>query len=356
MRSGCSTRPGPDFPQLQKPVSSASVSPIPQRNADPAARAPFITNGTDWRDTRGRPISCHDGCILRVGDEFYWYGTSYRGNPRGLWGRPGAKLQNDFNVYRSRDLVSWEYAGVCFSFPKHSWLSEGTSHRPNVLYNEGTRKFVLWFFCMAKADPEYPDVMLAVAEADEPAGPFRFVARRESGEEHGWGQDLGLFKDDDGSAYLVYDDGHRNIRVDLLSDDYLSSTRRGAVALPPTHEGAAMIKIKGRYLVAGSGVFGWAGSETHGAVADAPLGPYGRKQLLSQRETWGSQISNFLPIRESGSILAICDQWWGGDAARGDLEKSRYLFLPVDLDPASNTASLCYRERWNPFAPAQEIW
>ena len=44
-----------------------------------------IRNHVAWTDTAGKPISCHDGGILRVGDTFYWYGTSYRGNPQGLW-------------------------------------------------------------------------------------------------------------------------------------------------------------------------------------------------------------------------------------------------------------------------------
>ena len=33
------------------------------------------------------------GKITRVGKTFYWYGTSYKGNPAGLWGRKAAHLQ-----------------------------------------------------------------------------------------------------------------------------------------------------------------------------------------------------------------------------------------------------------------------
>jgi hypothetical protein len=39
-----------------------------------------IRNHTTWTDTAGNPISGHDGGITRVGDTFYWYGTSYQGN------------------------------------------------------------------------------------------------------------------------------------------------------------------------------------------------------------------------------------------------------------------------------------
>ena len=76
-----------------------------------------IRNYTAWPDTAGNPISCHDGGITRVGDTFYWYGTSYRGNPSGLWGRKAAHLQQGFNCYSSKNLVDWKYEGVCFTFP-----------------------------------------------------------------------------------------------------------------------------------------------------------------------------------------------------------------------------------------------
>jgi hypothetical protein len=68
-----------------------------------------IRNFSRWVDVDGNPISCHDGAIARFGDTFYWYGTSYRGNPNGLWGRKGTHLQNGFNVYSSRNLVDWKH-------------------------------------------------------------------------------------------------------------------------------------------------------------------------------------------------------------------------------------------------------
>lgn len=316
----------------------------------PVCAGGVIKNDTDWKDTNNNPISCHDGGITRINDIFYWYGTSYKGNPQGLWGRRGAKLQNGFNVYSSKNLVDWKYEGVCLEFPKTGWLSTGTSHRANVLFNEKTQKYVMWFFCIGNRDPEYPDVMLAVAIADSPTGPFKFIGKRKTGEKHGWGQDLGLFEDDDSKAYLVYDDGHRNIRVDLLSDDYLSSTKKSVIALKPSCEGSAMIKYKDKYIVAGSGVRGWNPTETVYAVATSPLGPYSEKKVMSEKNTWGSQISNFLHIKESDTLMAICDQWWGDQNGRVDIDRSRYLWLPVSFDPASNTAKMVYKREWSPFS------
>ena len=50
--------------------------------------------------------------------------------------------------------------------------------------------------------------------------------------ELGWAQDLGAFQDSDGKGYLVYDDGHRNLRVDLLKDDFLDVAGKSAIAMP----------------------------------------------------------------------------------------------------------------------------
>ena len=105
---------------------------------DPCYSAKPIHNYTAWTDTDGNPISCHDGGITRVGNTFYRYGTSYQGNPAGLWGRKAAHLQQGFNCYSSKNLVDWKYEGVCFTFPKDGWLSRGTSHRPNVLFCDKT--------------------------------------------------------------------------------------------------------------------------------------------------------------------------------------------------------------------------
>jgi len=238
-------------------------------------------------------------------------------------------------------LIRWKSAGVCLAVPTSGWGSEGTMHRPNVLFNEKTKKYVMWFFHFVK----YPGVMLSVATADMPTGPFQILGQRESGEAHGFAQDLGAFKDDDGKAYIVYDDGHRNLRVDLLADDYLSSTKRTVIALKaPAHEGAAMIKCQGHYIVAGSGVAGWGPSETSYAIADAPLGPYGEKKQMSQQRTWGSQISNFFYELDGKTVYALCDRWWrdANDNQTRDLEKSAYYFLPVRFDVESNTATFVF--------------
>jgi hypothetical protein len=313
-----------------------------------------IRNYTVLFDMDGQRISCHDGSISRFGEKFYWYGTSYEGNPEGLWGSKATNLQNGFNVYSSENLVDWKYEGVCFNFPKTGWLSFGTSHRTNVLFNNRTGKYVMWFFCIGTVEPEYPAAMLAVAVADSPTGPFKFLGQRQSGEENGWAQDLGLFKDDDGNGYLVYDDGHRNIRVDLLTDDFQSVSGESVIALKSDgknqYEGSAMGKYKGKYIVAGSGVQGWNPTETSYAVADAPMGPYTMMGIMSEKKTWYSQISNLVYLAESDILFAMCDQWFRGpNGVKVPIEKSVQLWLPLHFEPKTGKARMQHLEQWYPF-------
>ena len=299
-----------------------------------------------WTDIEGRHISAHEGGISQFNGTYYWYGTSYRNNPRGAYGRAGRKVANGLQVYSSNDLLHWKAEGVCLPVPKSGPCSTGTLHRPSVIYNDKTKKYVMWFFHF---DNKYPDVMLAVATADHPIGPFQIIGNRKSGEENGFAQDLGLFKDDDGKAYLVCDDGHRNLRVDLLADDYLDISGKGVIAIkaPPNCEGAAMIKWNGKYIVAGSGVNGWSPTDTHYAVADHPLGPYTAPRLINPvgTKTWGSQISNFFSDGKTAYVL--CDRLFTGDNGSriNDLDASSYYFLPLRLDPATGEAKLDYDKR-----------
>ena len=298
-----------------------------------------------WQDSEGNHIFAHEGGISRFSDTYYWYGTSYNGNPSGAYGKAGHKVANGFRVYISRDLLNWTPAGVCLAVPTTGWGSTGTLHRPYVFFNPKTRKYVMWFFHFVK----YPDAMLGVAIADIPTGPFQILGQRDTGEEHGWGQDLGGFQDDDGKAYIVYDDGHRNLRVDQLADDYLSSTKKTMVAMPRAHEGAAMIKWRGKYIVAGSGVCGWGNSDTQYVVADQPLGPYSVLRLMCPpgTATWRSQLSNFFYVPQSDTVYALCDRWWinsQGEQTK-NLDNSAYHILSLRPVPGTGEYLMEYDPR-----------
>jgi len=47
--------------------------------------------------------------------------------------------------------------------------------------------------------------------------------------------------------------------------------------------------------------------------------------------------------------MAMCDQWWVDQDGMKDLEASRYLWLPVKLDPETGKVRMVYMEKWNPL-------
>jgi hypothetical protein len=311
-----------------------------------------VTNNTDWYDTSSNRIIAHDGGITRVGNTFYWYGSDYTNNPTGRYGTDArnAGIVNPFRIYSSTDLVNWQYRGIAFNLPTSGFGSTGSIHRPHVIYNSTTGKYVMWFFEFRST---YPDIMAGVATADYPQGPFTVIGQRSSAAPYGYAQDLNVFKDTDGSAYLIHDSGAYTIRVDRLSSDYLSVTGSTVVAIDPSSnggkgfEGPAMVKFKGKYLVTASEVHGWSPSPTWAALADNPMGPYTAATIVTSGSANNVQNSSLLYISESDTCFQIGDSWFNPNTF--DLNQSRYYFMPVTVNPLTNTASINYVTQYNPL-------
>jgi hypothetical protein len=318
-----------------------------------ASSRAVIHNHTEWHDTKGNLIDCHEGGILRVGPRYYWYGRGYHGNDTGVFGTEGARFRCGFNCYSSSNLVDWAFEGKILSYPDSGWLTEGTWHRPRVLFNETTKKYVLWFFCLGIPGGK-AWVKDVVAVAEKPAGPFTIVGQPAISIDPSG--DLAMLQDVDGKGYLANGDWKRNCLILRLADDFLSTVGEPVVALPAagrnTYEGVCLARFKGKYIACGSGVVGLKASDTTYAVADHPMGPYVVKGLMSEQRTWGSQISSFCYIQETDGLFALCDQWLtspdGQPTARA--EQSAQLWLPVIFDASKERAQMRYVEQWDPRA------
>jgi len=90
------------------------------------------------------------------------------------------------------------------------------------------------------------------------------------------------------------------------------------------------------------------------------LGATGRSHVLYNRKTkkyvmwyrwylktWSSQVTDLFYLKESDTVVALCDQWWIPD--KSDINKSRYFFLPVHLDPETGEAKMVFHEKLHPF-------
>ena len=139
------------------------------------------------------------------------------------------------------------------------------------------------------------------------------------GTPNGFASDMNVFKDEDGQACVIYCDhgghgvegqsGTYAIRIDSLSDDYLTSNKDGVVVFEKGCEAPAMIKHEGKYIAVASGVHGWAGTETVCATANSPLRAWKSQGHISGRKTWSSQVTDLIYLKESDSVMALCDQW-----------------------------------------------
>ena len=59
-------------------------------------------------------------------------------------------------------------------------------------------------------------------------------------------------------------------------------------------------------------------------------------------------MTDLIYLKESDTVMALCDQWWIPD--RSGINKSRYLFLPLYLDPETGKVKMRYVEKWNPLS------
>ena len=326
---------------------------IPARFTDPSTL--LIRNHALWQDTDGQPIDCHEGCILRMGDAFYWYGRRYHGNIDGIFGREGMAHRLGFVCYRSFDLVNWSFAGNCLEYPADGWITQGTWHRPRILYCRKTHKYVLWFFALGQ-DGQTWWARDVVATAETPAGPFSIAGEPAISGVEGASGDHALFEDMDGQAYIAKGDWQRNGWMVKLTEDMENTTGQSIQALScdPSrkilYEGVCIARYKGKYIYAASGVVGLNPSDTSYAIADTPMGPYRLQGLMSQDKTWQSQISSFYYIAESDCLMALCDQWLiGPDGKKIVAEYSCQLWLPITFNPQTGCAQMLYRKQWNPW-------
>jgi hypothetical protein len=192
-----------------------------------------INNLNPRTDINGEVVDVHDGCIMKFGKVFYWYGTVY-GNTSGFG------KTNYFQCYSSLDLTKWEKGDRLLVDPP-----EGVYYRPHVIYNSKTRNYVLWYNW-------YPNLWngkFGVAISKHPEGPYQIVNDdvRLFNSNEGLG-DFSIFVDDDGIAYIAYNtiNGHKG-SIEKLSSDYLTSTMENGGFFTEDCEAGSIFKRNGIY-------------------------------------------------------------------------------------------------------------
>jgi hypothetical protein len=277
--------------------------------------------GELWPDDRGKHIQAHGGGILKMGTNFYWFGED-------------RSQENDRRLryvacYSSTDLAHWKFRNqvIKMSDPEDfgpSWVLE----RPKVFYNAATKKYVMYMHIDGPAPGEFRGYKLArvgVAICDTVDGDYKYLKSfRPLGHES---RDIGQFIDDDGSAYLIFEDRPFGFRIARLSADYLTVEKE--ICLVPEHlEGGAIVHYDGLYYVIGSGLTGWQPNPNKYATARSLAGPWSEFKDIAppDTKTYGSQSTMMLKVvgTKRTAVIFLGDVW--KPRAQWD---SRYLWMPL---------------------------
>jgi len=287
----------------------------------------------NWKDINGNFINAHGAGILNYNGTYYMFGEIKKGK---TWLVPGQNWEcyrvpaGGVSCYSSKDLSTWKYEGVALTAvigDSSNDIDTGkVIERPKVIYNELTKKFVMWMHIDAK---DYSFAHAGVAVSDNPAGPYKYLGSVQPNGQ--MSRDMTLFKDDDNKAYLIYSSENNNtMHVCLLSDDYLSPTKTWSrILIDRNREAPALFKNQGKYYLVTSACTGWSPNAATYAVASQPLGPwreYGNPCTGEEAETtFQSQSTFVLPIKgKTDQYIFMADKW-----NKLDLENSKYVWLPL---------------------------
>jgi hypothetical protein len=281
-----------------------------------------IRPGEVWLDDRGKPIQAHGGGILKQGNTYFWFGEE---REQGL--DAGKRY---VGCYSSKDLMHWKFRRlIAFADPENfgpHWILE----RPKVFYNARTKKYVMYMHIDGPLNPEghgYALARVGVAVSDTVDGEYTYLKSfRPLGHES---RDIGQFVDDDGTAYLIFEDRPFGFRIAKLADDYLSVEKE--VALIPMHmEGGALVHLNGLYYAVGSALTGWSPNPNKYATATSLAGPWSEFKDLAPTETktYGSQSTLLLKVvgSKTTTVIFMGDMW-----EPKTLWDSRYLWMPVEI-------------------------
>ena len=303
--------------------------------ADDAKVLSAFEPGELWPDNNGKHINAHGGGILFHQGVYYWYGEHK------IEGDAGNVAHVGVHGYASRDLYNWKDAGIALPVAADpaSDIAEGSIiERPKVIFNERTKKFVMWFHLEMKGQG-YNAARSGVAVAEQAAGPFHYL--KSFRPDDSMARDQTLFVDDDGKAYQLYaSEGNQTLHISLLTDDYLAPAGKFIRVFEKREmEAPAICKRGGKYYFMASGCSGWDPNDARSAVADSIWGPWKElgnpcvgtnpKNRMGPNRTFGGQSTYFLPVQgKKDAFIAMLDLWRPRNAIDG-----RYLWLPVQFTP-----------------------
>ena len=286
--------------------------------------------GALWPDDRGQHVQAHGGGITKVGDTYYWFGEDR--------GQTNSRRLRYVGCYASKDLAHWTFRHQVVQAADPAKLGRGwILERPKVYFNAPTKKYVMYAHI---DDGRYQVASVAIFTCDTVDGDYQYLKYFQPlGQQS---RDIGQFVDDDGTAYLIFEDRPHGFHIARLSADYLDVEKE--MCLIPEHmEGGAVFHLNGLYYVIGSHLTGWNANPNLYATAKSLSGPWSEFRDIAPPElnTYGSQSTLALKIEgtQATNVIFMGDIW----KPRTQWD-SRYLWMPLKMDGA--TVSLPAPARW----------
>ncbi|KAH9209834.1 glycoside hydrolase family 43 protein [Leptodontidium sp. 2 PMI_412] len=271
-------------------------------------------------------MQAHGGGIIEVDNVFYLIGENKFN---------GSAFQS-LNCYSSPDLVTWTFVNKVLTLQSSGDLGPNrVVERPHVIYNENTKKYVMW---MHIDSSNYGEAKAGWATSDTVCGNYNYLG---SAQPLGFqSRDLNLFKDTDGTAYLLTEDRANGLRIDKLSADYL--TPLSTVFLWPelySYEASAIYKNGNTYFMFASHQSGWDPNDNVYCTSTNLSGPWSAWANFATvgSNTYNSQTAAVVGI--NGVVMYMGDRW-----KKDNLMTSTYVWLPLTL--SGTTAKMDNRVNW----------
>ncbi len=275
--------------------------------------------GKFWYDTEGELIQAHGGSVIYAEGKYYWYGE----NKTGVTGRATGEVcpiwHQGVQVYSSEDLYNWKNEGtvsVDFEDEEHPFYVGRVMDRPHILYNETTKKYVMWAKIggLVLKDVAFENCYFAVCESESMTGTFELVAKvteLPAG-------DFDLIKCEE-KAYIIFEKPHTEMICAELTADYRGITAQISTHIPKpyppfTREAPAYFERNGEKYIITSGTTGYYPNQSilyqiptfHGKwveVGDACEGDVNQNSFQAQFS------SVFKHPFEKDLYIAIGDRW-----------------------------------------------
>ncbi|KAI0058642.1 Arabinanase/levansucrase/invertase [Artomyces pyxidatus] len=286
-----------------------------------------IVAGATWTDTSGNVIQAHGGGFLKVGSTFYWFGEDKTLN---------STLFKAVSCYTSTDLATWTRQSDALSPISGTMIStSNVVERPKVLFNAKNSEYVMWFHSDTS---NYGAAMVGVATAKSPCGPYAYKGSfKPLGADS---RDMGLFEDDNQTAYLLYaSDNNQNFKITQLDSNYYNVTTEASVLNGATLEAPGMVKKNGQYYLFASHTSGWDPNPNKFFVSSSLSGPWSAQADIAPEATRTYFSQNNFDMLLGSNAIYMGDRW------REDvLGSSRYVWYPLDW--SSGSPQIVHADVW----------